>query len=149
MGSTGFVARLLKPCAVAAFMIILAACGGGGGGGAGGAGGSEVPAHPPSISNLKYAPANAQQASNGTGTITCVIDFADAGGDVAAFRMTTSGGADLTVPTPQLSGITSGTVTAAFVLSVDKVGNYAFAIWVTDSQGSASNLLTGMFDVLP
>ena len=32
MPGTGFVCRLLKPCAVAAFMTVLAACGGGGGG---------------------------------------------------------------------------------------------------------------------
>jgi hypothetical protein len=35
MPRTGFVTRFLKPCAVAAFMTILAACGGGGGGGGG------------------------------------------------------------------------------------------------------------------
>lgn len=36
MGSTGFVARFLKPCAVAAWMTVLAACGGGGGDSGGG-----------------------------------------------------------------------------------------------------------------
>ena len=33
MPGAGFVCRFLKPCAVAAFMTVLAACGGGGGGG--------------------------------------------------------------------------------------------------------------------
>jgi len=37
MARAGFVFRLLKPCAVAAFLAVLAACGGGGGGGEGGA----------------------------------------------------------------------------------------------------------------
>jgi len=143
MRSRAVLARFLAPCAVVAFLTVLAACGGGGGGG------GEVPAHPPSISNLTYAPATALQAPNGTATISGTVDFTDAGGDVASLRMTSSGGADLTVPTPQLGGIKSGTGTGAFVVSVDKVGKYTFEIWMTDSQGNASNRLSGTFEVLP
>lgn len=124
--------------------VALAACGGGDGGG------GEVPAaHPPSISDLAYTPSTAMQVPSGTATITGTVTFSDAGGDVAAFRMTSSAGADLTVATPQLNGITSGRGAATFIVSVDKVGKYAFDIWVTDAQGNASNRLSGSFEVLP
>ena len=141
MARAGFVFQFLKPCAVAAFLALVAACGGGGGGG-------EAPvAHAPSISNLRYSPATAVQVPGGTATVSGTVDFSDAGADIAAFRMTSSGGADLTVTTPQLNGLRSGTVTAAFVVSVEKVGKYAFEIWAVDSQGSASNRLSGTFEV--
>ena len=113
-------------------------------------GGGEAPAaHPPSIANLAYAPATAMQVANGSATITGTVTFSDAGGDIAAFRMTSSAGADLTVATPQLNGIKSGTGAAAFVVSVSQVGKYTFEIWVADSQGNASNRLSGTFEVLP
>jgi hypothetical protein len=142
MGCTGFVSRFLKPCAVAALMTVLAACGGGGGGG-------EPPPHPPTISNLKYSPATALQAPNGTATINGTFDFADAGGGITSLRIVSSGGADLTVPTPSLAGIKSGTGTGTFIVSVDRIGRYTFELWTIDSRGSGSNRLSGTFEVLP
>ena len=131
-----FVRLCLQALAVAA----LVSCGGGGGG---------EPDHPPSISVLRYSPATALQVSKGTVTINGAVDFTDAGGDIASLRMVSSGGVDLTVPTPALSGIKSGTGVGAFVVSVDQVGKYTFEVWVTDSQGNSSNRLSGTFEVLP
>ena len=123
--------------------LLIAGCGGGGGGG------SEPPAsHPPSISNLLYSPATAYQVPNGTATISGTLDFADDGGDITSLRMVSSGGTDVTVPTPALSGYKSGTATGAFEVPVDQVGKYTFEVWMTDSQGSSSNRLSGTFEVM-
>jgi len=132
----------IKPL-LASFMSIvaLAACGGGGGG--------EPPLHPPSISSLKYSPPTALQAPMGTATISGTFDFADAGGDISSLRITSSGGVDLTVATPTLGGVKSGTGSASFEVSVDRTGKYTFELWAVDGRGSASNRLSGTFDVVP
>lgn len=126
------------------FMLgAIASCGGGGGGDGG------VPIHPPSISNLVYAPSTALQAPNGMISITGTIDFADAGGDISALHMVSSGGADLTVETPSLSEMTVGTVVGEFIVSVNAIGKYTFDVWMTDAQGNVSNRLSGTLEVLP
>lgn len=125
--------------ALLALLLTLAACGGGG----------EEPPHPPTISNLKYSPATALQAPGGTAPISGTFDFADAGGDITSLRITSSGGVDLTVATPALSSIKSGTGTGTFTVSVDTIGRYTFELWAVDSRGSASNRLSGTFEVLP
>ena len=114
--------------ALLALLLTLAACGGGG----------DEPPHPPTISNLKYSPATALQAPGGTVPISGTFDFADAGGDIISLRITSSGGVDLTVATPALSAIKSGTGTGTFTVSVDTIGRYTFELWAVDSRGSAS-----------
>ena len=108
-----------------------------------------MPLHPPSISNLVYAPSTARQAPNGIINITGTIDFSDAGGDISALHMVSSGGAELTAETPSLSGIKEGTVVGELIVSVDAIGKYTFEVWMTDAQGNVSNKLTGTFEVLP
>lgn len=135
---------LIRFFLLAVTVLAVAGCGGGGGGGDGG-----VPAHAPAISNMTYAPATASAAPNGTVTIHGTVAFADAGGDVASLRMVSSGGADLTVPTPALNGIRSGTAIGSFVVSADKVGKYTFEVWAVDGAGQTSNRLSGTFEVLP
>ena len=125
--------------ALLALLLTLAACGGGG----------DEPPHPPTISNLKYSPATALRAPGGTVPISGTFDFADAGGDITSLRITSSGGVDLTVATPALSAIKSGTGTGTFTVSVDTIGRYTFELWAVDSRGSASNRLSGTFEVLP
>lgn len=115
--------------ALLTLLFAVTACGGGGGG--------EEPAHPPSISNLRYAPATALQAPDGTATINGSFDFIDAGSDIASLRITSSGGVDLSLPTPALAGIRSGTGTGTFVVSVDRIDKYTFELWLIDSRGSA------------
>ena len=130
------IASLVVTLVLAASLV---ACGGGGG---------EAPSHPPSISNLQYAPATALQATGGTATLSGTFDFVDAGGDVASLRIV-GGGVDLTIPAPALNGLKSGTGRGSFVVSVDQVGRYPFELWAVDGHGSASNRLAGMFEVLP
>lgn len=129
--------RLSLQCLVFA---AIASCGGGGGGDS---------SHPPSLSNLRYSPSTALQVPNGTATISGTVDFADAGGDIVALRLLSSGGADLTVPMPSLGGATSGSATGLFVVPVGQVGKTTFDLWATDDQGHASNRLSGTFEVLP
>jgi hypothetical protein len=124
------------------FAILAASCGGGDDQ-------PVAPTHPPSISNLRYSPASVAPVPGGTVTISGTFDFSDAGGDVSAVRITSSGGADVTTPTPQLSGIASGTAVGQVAVSVDKPGKYTFEVWVTDSTGLSSNKLSGTLEVLP
>ncbi len=140
MRTFSFLTRIFLQVFVLAAMT---SCGGGGGGGV------VEPLHPPTISNLVYAPSTARQAPNGTISITGTIDFADAGGDISALHMVSSGGADLTVETPSLSGITEGAVVGEFIVSVNEIGTYTFEVWMTDAQGSVSNRLSGTFEVIP
>lgn len=109
---------------------------------------STPPLHAPIISNLSYSPATATQQAGGTTMINGTFDFSDAGGDVAAMRITSSGGIDTTAPTPQLAGATDGTAIGQIVVSTDQVGKYTFEVWVVDSRGSNSNRLTGTFEVV-
>jgi len=104
--------------------------------------------HPPSISNLRYSPQTAVQSSGGTASVVATVDFADTGADIVSLRLTTSAGADLTVPLSNLSGIKSGTATGTFIVAVDVVGKYTFQVWLLDSKGAASNRLSGGFEVL-
>lgn len=132
--------RLLIRILLQAFAVLaIGGCGGGGGG---------TPEHPPSISNMRYSPSSAFAVPNGSATINGTLAFADAGGDVASLRLVSSAGADLVVPTPALSGMTSGTGIATFVVSVDKVGKHTFEIWAVDGAGQASNRLSGTFEVV-
>ncbi len=116
----------------------LMACGGGGGGDA---------EHAPAISNLRISPASALQSPGGTASISGTVDFTDAGGDIASLRWVSSGVADVTVPV-SVVGRTSGTVATAFAVSVDKIGRHPFELWAIDSRGSASNRLSGTFEVV-
>lgn len=105
--------------------------------------------HPPSIWNLRYSPATAVQAAGGTVSILAAVDFADAAGDIASLRITTSAGADLTIPLANLGGIQSGTGTSTFNVPIDTVGQYTFEVWLVDATDGASNRLSGTFEVLP
>lgn len=120
-------------------LATLVSCGGGGGGDT---------AHSPSISNLSYSPSSAFASPNGTVAVTGTMNVSDAGGDVTQLRMTTSGGADLSIPVSLPSGATTGLGTGQFVVSVDKTGTYTFEIWAVDLAGNSSNHLTGTFEVV-
>jgi hypothetical protein len=105
--------------------------------------------HPPSIWNLRYSPATAVQAAGATVSILAAVDFADAAGDIASLRVTTSAGADLTIPLANLGGIQSGTGSGTFDVPIDTVGQYTFEVWLVDATDGASNRLSGTFEVLP
>ena len=124
---------------VSIIVIAATACGGGGNGGA--------TAHAPVIANLSFSPTTIYQSQDGTASITGDFSFSDAGGDVVAVRMTTSAGADLTLPV-SAPGITSGTLAGNLTISAGDIGHYAFEVWVTDSTGAASNRLSGTVDVI-
>lgn len=142
MRRVGFARWLVERGAMAALVASATACGGGGGAG-------EPPLHAPSISNLKYSPATALHAPGGTATISGTFDFVDAGGDIVSLRIAGSGGVDLTVATPALGGVRSGTGSGSFVIPVERIGKSTFELWAVDSRGSESNRLAGTFEVLP
>ena len=137
--STGIFRTVRWLASLLFFAVLAVSCGGGDE--------PAAPAHPPSISNLRYSPASAAPVPGGTVTISGTFDFSDAGGDISSVRITSSGGVDVTTPTPQLSGIASGTAVGQVAVSVDKPGKYTFEISVTDGTGLSSNRLIGTFEV--
>jgi hypothetical protein len=141
---TGLIRVARWSASLFVFAVLVVACGGD----------DDAPApsvqtvHPPSISNLRYTPTATLQVAGGSVTITGTFDFTDAGGDIASVRIASSGGADATTTTPQLQGVSAGTVVGEVIVSIDKVGKYTFEVWVSDSRGTASNKLTGTFEVM-
>lgn len=133
----------------AAALLAIVSCGGGGGGDVVDGGGQSNPIpHPPAISNLSYSPLSALASPTDTATINGTFNFTDAGGDVTAIRITTSAGADLTIPTASLKDVKTGTGAGSFTVSLASTGKVTFEVWVTDSRGDSSNKLTGAFEVL-
>jgi hypothetical protein len=137
--ATGIFRTVRRIASLLFFAVLAVSCGGGDD--------TAAPAHPPSISNLRYSPASAAPVPGGTVTISGTFDFSDVGGDISSVRITSSGGAEVTTPTPQLSGIASGTAVGQVAVSVDQPGKYTFELWVTDSTGLSSNKLIGTFEV--
>jgi hypothetical protein len=120
----------------------LGSCGGGGDNP------PPIEAHAPTASGLSYTPTTALQAAGGTIAVNASLQFSDSGGDVSAMRIACSTGADLTVPKPELSGVRSGQSATTFTLPADQVGKISFEVWLVDGQGSASNRLSGVVDVV-
>ena len=110
--------------------------------------GSADSTHAPTVSGLSYSPTTAFQAAGGAVVVDATVVFADTGGDVTSMRITTSAGADVTVPTPSLTGVQAGASATTFSVPVDKVGKISFEVWLVDGQGAASNRLTGAVDVV-
>jgi hypothetical protein len=122
------------------------ACGGGGGG-------SSQPQHAPTISNLQYSPNTVVQGQGGGSiTATGTIDFIDIDGNISTLTITSYDSlgnqtASNTSPITGASGITSGSIGIAAIVDTTVKGNFTFKIYVTDSTGLQSNVLTGTFSV--
>jgi hypothetical protein len=130
---------------VLSIVVLLVACGGGSGEG------GSTPAHAAVISNLQYSPQSASQSTTPV-TVTGSIYFTDAGGDISTLTGTIydSNGTQLdshTGPITGGSGHTSGTVHLSSTMDVSVKGVYTFKIYVTDSTGAPSNVLTATFTV--
>jgi hypothetical protein len=139
MGTT--VLRTLL-CGVA--VASLAACGGGGG--------SAGPT-PPTLSNLKFSPADTAQTASGTFAVQGSVDFTDAGGDLKSLDLVVFDPAghqisSTSTPTTGASGQTSGTILGSVTVPTTAVGTFTFNITATDVGGSASNMLTGSFRIV-
>lgn len=106
------------------------------------------PERAPSISNLRIAPTSVTQLPGGTTTVSAYADFVDVDGDVAAVRVKSNAGVDVTIPTPSLQGIAKGTATTQWPVSIDKAGPYVLDVWFVDSAGLTSNHLSAAFEVL-
>jgi len=132
---------------VVTFALTSFGCGGGGGGG------SSQPQHAPGISNLQYSPNTAVQNQGGGSIIVSgTIDFIDIDGNISTLTITSYDSlgnqkAANTSPITGASGITAGIVGVAAIVDTTVKGNYTFKIYITDSTGLQSNMLTGTFSV--
>jgi N-acetylneuraminic acid mutarotase len=95
----------------------------------------------------------ALNSGGGVTTITATVDFIDADGNLSTMTLTTfdAAGHELstqTVPLEGASGLVAGTGHVAVQVSTTTSGNLTFQVFVTDTSGLQSNVLTGSFTVL-
>jgi len=123
--------------------VLLFACTDGGGSGAGGG------STPPSISGLSFDPEVAYlEEGDGTTLITGQISFYDEGGDLSDVVVSIPSQGEIHIPVIGISGIKTGLLIGQFTISNLEIGNFPFDVWVTDSQGSISNKLSGSVSVV-
>ena len=134
--------RLLLPV-IAGCLLLFTHCGGGGGSTGGTA---------PTISNFQFSP-GAAYLSTTPMSFTGSFSFRDPDGDLSSATLTiadSSGATVSTIPLPiqgaagQTSGVLSGMVTAL----VPVADNYAVQVFVTDSRGLQSNVLSGSLRIV-
>jgi len=100
------------------------------------------------IANLQFTPTEVgHHQGNGTVQINGSFDFSDPHGDVTTLHVAAGVGSDQVFPIPGASGRTSGTITGAFSVSSEVLGQFPFRIWVTDGEGDRSNSLFGTISV--
>ncbi|HME44556.1 MAG TPA: hypothetical protein VKF36_15810 [Syntrophorhabdales bacterium] len=139
------LSKILFPLVI---LLLLAACSGGGGGG----GGAVPVPSPPSISNLQFSPTSAA-FNSGTATVTGTVDFAAPQGNLSTVTVTTfnATGQQLstqTAPIQGMSGRTTGTISGTAQYATTAPGAFSFQVFVTNSSGLNSNVLTGSFAIL-
>jgi len=115
-------------------------------------GSSSTSQNPPTVSNLLYAPNQANLVSGGTVTVTAMADATDIDGNPDTVTITTydpSGNAihTSTEPIPSASGHTSIPVLARASIDTSIAGCYSFRIFVTDSSGLKSNELAASLSI--
>jgi trimeric autotransporter adhesin len=106
----------------------------------------------PQISNLTF-PNSIAESSNGTVTVNGTLNFTDNGSGLATLIVTVfdANGQQISTFSNAITGLggqTSGTLSATFVVTVTQTGTYTFRISVTDGNGSKSNELTGIIQVV-
>jgi hypothetical protein len=126
-------------------MFCLSSCGGGSDG--------NTTQTPPAISNLQYTPASL--IVNTQTNVNWQFDFSDIDGDISTGTYTvfnpsgvqvTTKTISLTIPTGTKMGTQLGTTSNITFLSV---GTYTVNMFVTDSVGASSNVLTASFTITP
>ncbi len=145
------IARKVLLAASFVLMVLLLGCGGG----------SSASQNAPVISNLSYAPNQATQGSgSGTVTIYGTVDAVDIDGNMSTITFTSYdsiGNAIHTSTDPISSGYFSdrfgdpslpGLIAFTAGMDTTVAGNYTFKIYITDSTGSQSNILTGTLGVI-
>ncbi|HIJ86486.1 MAG TPA: hypothetical protein HPP97_02245 [Desulfuromonadales bacterium] len=136
------------------FVLILTAtivsgCGGGGGGGG-------LPVQEqvaPAISNLQYSPkAVYSNSGGGTATVSATVDFSDPNGNISTFTISAydSNNSLLDTQTNSILGV-DGTKTGQLNLSgafdTTVTGIYRFEIFLKDSTGLKSNILSNTIEI--
>jgi uncharacterized delta-60 repeat protein len=143
--------RYLCISCVIAFGIISIVASGGGGGDDGGGGGRSAP----EISNFSFSPSSTTQGSGGgTISVSGILDFVDNDGNVSTLTLSifdsNDNKLDSNTNTIQgISGLTSGSILGSFDVNTSVMGDYTFEIYVTDTTNLSSNILSGIFTVVP
>jgi hypothetical protein len=130
-------------------LLILSLMGCGGGGGS-----SSASSSAPVISNLQYLP-QSTFLNNGDGLITmnASVDFTDQDGDLFSYSLSIfdSTGSlidNLSGDIAGVSGIISGAISTSLIINSTVVGDYPFELYLSDSKGNKSNILSGLFTVI-
>jgi len=127
------------------FTFLFTGCGGGGGGGSS--------LDPPVLSNLIYSPTSTTfRSGGGTNAVSISVDFSDSGGNLSTLTASVYNSTgqlvdSLTDPFTDAQGITSDTILIYANIDTTAVGKFTFQIYVTDTNGSNSNILSGTFEI--
>ena len=120
----------------------------------GGGGGSSTTSSAPVISNLQYSP-QSTFLNNGDGSIivNATFNFTDNDGDLSSYSLDIFDSNNslidsLSGDVSGTSGIISGTLHASLIINTTIVDDYQFELYLTDSIGNQSNILSGLFSVL-
>ncbi len=107
--------------------------------------------HAPAISNWECSRTTLQRQSAGVSVVACSYEFSDDGGDIASQTYTyfdTDGDViSRETETMKVDGLTSGVVGHELSLKTSATGSFPVSLYVTDSTGSKSNVLTTVFRV--
>jgi hypothetical protein len=133
--------------ALLALMVSFLGCGGGS---------SSPPSqNPPAISNLSYAPNQATQGSGGgTVMVSATLDAVDLDGNMSTVTFTSYDSLGNVIHTsadqiPFFSDRSiSGSIATAASMDTTVKGTYTFKIYITDSTGLRSNVVTGTLSVI-
>jgi len=139
--------KLIMFIMILAIAFLFTGCGGGGGGGGGSS--SDIPV----LSNLIYSPTSTTfRSGGGTTTVSVSVDFSDSGGNLSTLSASVYDSTgrlidSITDPFLDAQGITSDTILIWADIDTTAVGKFTFQIYVTDTNGSSSNVLSGVFEI--
>lgn len=138
--------NIVKWSVILLMLLLLSSCFGGGGG-------SDGSGTAPSIDNLNYSPQGAfLNAGGGSITLSGSIDFIDPDGDISNYVLTIVDSglnviSTLSDPIPGVGGITNATLLLLVQVNTTIVDDYGFSVYLNDSKGNTSNILSGVFPV--
>lgn len=101
----------------------------------------------PAISNLSISPESATQFQGGGAvTIEANFDYEDLDGDISILNLKTPLGSQ-NIPLEGISGKRVGKITGKTIFPTNVKGSFPYEIYVLDSKGNKSNVLSGFFVV--